>query len=356
MQKLNAIDLFSGCGGLSLGLKKAGFDVLAAVEIDKRISETYKANHPETYLFAEDIRNIKGSDIIQKIKKQRIHLVAGCPPCQGFSQLTEKYKKEDVRNSLPLEMARIIKEIKPDMVMLENVPGLSKKGKIIFNKFISQLEEEGYLINYGVLQIADYGVPQSRKRLVLLAGKGFKINLPEQTHSNKGEQGFKKWVTLKKALEKIKNKPVSLSYALKHGGPAKYNWHVVRNIKKRTLKRLMALKEGDNRLELPVFIRPKCHKGKGKGFQNVYGRMEWNVVSPTITSGCTTLSMGRFGHPTENRTISIREAALIQTFPKNYKFCTNYMGLASLMIGNALPPKFVEAAANVCRITWKINH
>ncbi|MFQ5750844.1 MAG: DNA cytosine methyltransferase [bacterium] len=348
-EKPTAIDLFCGAGSLTLGLKKAGFDVIAGVEINKEIAKTYKTNHRKAKLLTKDIRNVTGKEILKLVGKNKIDLIAGCPPCQGFSQLTEKYKREDPRNDLVLEMARLIKEVRPKMVMMENVSGITTKGKSILDKFAKRLRSMGYLINMNVLQMADYGIPQFRKRFVLLAGKGFHVPLPKLTHSRKGDfkKKLKPWLTISEVIRNLRE-PVKLSFALENGGPEKFNWNVIRDLKKISIDRLKAIKEGDSRLALPRKLRPKCHKNKKHGFQNVYGRLRWDNVSSTITSGCTTPCMGRFGHPKKNRTISIREAALIQTFPMNYKFKTEYMDVACDLVGNALPFKFARTVAKTC--------
>ena len=344
-----AIDLFCGGGGLTLGLKKAGFEVLAGVELNSKITKTYAANHKEVKLFEKDVRNLTGKEILEKIGVDKVDLIAGCPPCQGFSSLTSKYKREDPRNDLAIEMARIVEEIKPNMVMMENVPRIRFKGKPVLDDFISRIEKRGYVVNQGVLRMEDYGVPQARRRFVLLAGKGFKINLPEQTHSRRSDEKnkLKPWLTLRDAIGKMKA-PVTLSEANRKGNPKIFNWHVIRDLKEISIKRLKAMKAGESRRSLPKKLRPKCHSKSNKGFTNVYGRLSWNQVPPTITSGCTSPCMGRFGHPDETRTISVREAALIQTFPKNYVFDTEHIAVACDLLGNALPPKFAEKAAKAC--------
>ena len=197
--------------------------------------------------------------------------------------------------------------------------------------------------------MADYGVPQSRRRFVLLAGKGFEIPLPAPTHSNKADSNceLKPWVTLQDVIKNMP-RPTKLSVADKRGGPEKFNWHVLRDLRKISMDRLRAMKEGADRFALPKRLRPKCHKNRKAGFSNVYGRLSWKNISSTITSGCTTPCMGRFGHPVQLRTISIREAALIQTFPQNFKIKTEFMDTACDVVGNALPPKFAAIAARNC--------
>ncbi len=347
-----AIDLFSGAGGLTLGLKRAGFKVVAAVELDGEVAKTYQKNHPEVKLLIKDIRNVKGGDLLKLTGLKKIDLVAGCPPCQGFSKLTDKHHRDDMRNELVLEMARIVAELKPKICMMENVPGLAGRGSPLLDAFEEKLNSMDYKIKRDVFQMADFGVPQSRRRLVLLAGKGFEVPLPEATHSRFSDEdsNLKPWVKLREILKR-EPKPLTLSAARKKGGVKKFNWHVVRDIKGITIKRLMATKSGESRLILPMRLRPDCHKpAKAEGFENVYTRMRWDDVAPTMTSGCTTFSSGRFGHPRQNRTISVREAALIQTFPKSYKLETDNIGVACELIGNALPCKFAQKVSACCRV------
>jgi len=346
---LTAIDLFCGAGSLTLGLKRAGFNVVAAVELYLAIAKTYEANHPTTKLLIKDVRQVTGRELFKLTGLKEIDLLAGCPPCQGFSKLTDKYHREDPRNDLVLEMARLVKEIMPKMVMMENVSGLANRGKTVLDEFTKILESLGYIVNKEVLQLADFGVPQSRRRLVLLAGKGFYIPMPKQTHCSKGDEKkrLKPWITLADVLKDI-GEPVTLSEAMQQGGPQKFNWHVVRDLTGLSIRRFRAVKPGVSRYSLPKELRPKCHRNSNKGFPNVYGRLKWDQVPPTITGGCTTPCKGRFGHPDRLRTISVREAALIQTFPRNYKFDTDFMDTACDLVGNALPYKFAYKAAKTC--------
>jgi len=308
-----------------------------------------QVNHSDTKVITKDVREVTGKEILEAMGLKKIDLVAGCPPCQGFSSLTSKYKKDDPRNDLVLEMARIIEELQPEMVMMENVSGITNRGKPILDEFVSRLESLGYVVNMGVLQMADYGVPQSRKRFVLLAGKGFCIEFPKKTNCREGnaKKNLKPWLKLEDIIRDMK-KPITVSEAMKNGDPKKYNWHIVGDLQEISIKRLKALEAGKNRTSLPKELRPKCHKKSDKGFSNVYGRLSWDQVPPTITSGFTSPAMGRFGHPDEIRTISVREAAMIQSFPKYYKFETGFIKTACNLIGNALPPKFAEKAAKAC--------
>ncbi len=345
--QLVAVDLFAGGGGLTVGLKRAGFNVVGAVEIEPNALSTYKANHPEVHVFKQDIRTIKGRSFKRLSPTGRIDLLAGCPPCQGFSSLTYKYKQPDPRNELITEMSRLVDEIRPKAVMMENVPGLGVKGKELFQEFLNVLSVLDYDYEIDVLQVADYGIPQSRRRLVVLAGKKFPISLPTPTHARAATDDRLPWKTIRDVL-KCMTAPVTLHDSLPKGGPQAFNWHVVRSLSSQNIRRLRQAKPGKGWTSIPKRLRPNCHKDKKTGFPNVYGRMSWDKPSPTITGGCTTLSKGRFGHPEKNRTISVREAALLQTFPEDYIIDTPFMEHACNIIGNALPCDFAEAVARQC--------
>jgi DNA (cytosine-5)-methyltransferase 1 len=322
---LLAIDLFCGCGGLTLGLKRAGFKIIGAIDNDPIAIETYKENHPEVNVWENDIRKINISSLRKTlgIKKGDLDLLAGCPPCQGFSNLRTlngAKKIIDNRNDLIFEFLRFVKELRPKTIMMENVPGLMKD--LRFSFFYHEIAMLGYKINYNVLNAGDYGVPQRRKRLLLLAGRKQKITFADKIESP----------TVK---DFIRNLPkAGKSGDMLHDFPERRSDSVLRRIMK-------IPKNGGSRHDLPEKEQLRCHKNCD-GFKDIYGRLSWNKPAPTITSGCTNPSKGRFLHPSENRSITLREAALLQTFPMDYYFSIKKgKGAVAIMIGNALPPEFV---------------
>lgn len=324
-KKYTSIDLFAGVGGLSVGLKKAGFDVKASVEIDNNAVKGYKLNHPEAKVFDYDIRDIDTSEIKELLKGEPLHLLAGCPPCQGFSSIRRLNRStpiEDERNSLIMEYIRLVKALKPYTIMMENVPGLVEYD--LFKKAIKILSEElNYNIDFKVVNVKDYGVPQSRRRLVLVGSRLGEIKVAEPLYKKK---------TVKDVIGKLP-KPKESKDELHKIFP-KHTLEVKRRIS-------LTPKDGGSWKDLPKKYILKCHKAENVGFNDVYGRLRWNDYSTTITGGCLNPSKGRFLHPEQNRNISAREAALLQSFPMNYKFPLDApVSKIALMIGNALPPKF----------------
>lgn len=349
--KLTAVDLFAGCGGLTAGASAAGFRVTAGVELDSVAAATFRTNHPGSRLLVEDVTTVTGQALCEAAGGVGPDLVMGCAPCQGFCSLTRKLKREDPRNGLLLEMARLIDELRPDAVLMENVPGLLTYGSQVFEHFVTRLRTAGYYPMWRVIQMADFGVPQYRRRLVLLAGRGFVIPFPTPTHARPGTTGvtLRPWITVREALP-ARTAPPTLAAARGKGGPETFGWHVVRDLQPQTKARLKAAVPGRTWLAVDESVRPACHQGGYTGFTNVYGRMAWDRVSPTITGGCTTPAKGRFGHPDRRRTtISVREAAILQSFPETYRFATDQMDAVCEMIGNAVPPKFASSLVRVVR-------
>ncbi len=339
-----AIDLFSGSGGTTAGLKKAGIKVIGAVEIDKTACKTYSYNNPEVDLVNEDIRKVKGKRFKNIIEDNKLLLVA-CPPCQGFSSIRNG-GENDIRNELVFEYLRLIKELKPDFLLMENVAGMSRgKGKLIFSKFVSQIKNK-YKIKYDVLNAADYGVPQLRKRLVLHGVRNdivqkyhIKVELPTKTYSKNGENGLKKWknADVILGLPEIK---AGEDYEDKEKGI--FN-HIANGLSELNIKRLKFIREhGGSRESLPSELTQNWKRDL-RGHKDVYGILDITKPSITITGGCMTFSKGRFGHPFEDRALSAREAARLQSFDDSYIFFGNRVEL-SRQIGNAVPVDLGKAS------------
>ncbi len=328
--KFKAIDVFAGCGGLTTGLKKAGFSVVGAIELVPAACQVFQLNHPKTNLWNTDVASISVSTILEDLQIERgeLDLLAGCPPCQGFSTvrtLNGSKTISDERNDLIFEFLRLIKGLKPKTVMMENVPGLANDSRII--KFQKSLRGLGYSVSFKVLDVANYKVPQRRHRVVLLAGRSGQINFAEPA---------KKQRTVRQTIG-----------SLPKAGSSGDAIHDIPENRNPRIKKLIALvpKNGGSRTDLPKKYRLECHK-KCDGFKDIYGRMRWDVVAPTLTTGCFNPSKGRFLHPEENRAVTMREAAMLQTFPRWYKFPVE-LGKVTLatQIGNAIPPEFVRRHA-----------
>lgn len=329
---LKAIDLFAGCGGLSQGLKDAKFRVVGAVEIDPKARETYALNHPEVPLLGSDIRQLECQTVLENLGLAvgELDLLAGCPPCQGFSSLRRKNKSRavaDERNALIDDFCRLALGLMPKLIMMENVPAIAKYRK--FSMMLSKFRKVGYSVEYKILDVSDYGVPQRRKRLIVSA------NLTGEARLASPSAGK---ITVRAAIS-------YLDEPGKTGDPI-HDFPVNRSPRIQTLISSIPL-DGGSRDSLPASMRLSCHQNV-TGFNDVYGRMSWDEVSPTITGGCVNPSKGRFLHPSQNRAITLREAAILQGFPRNYKFNPAHGKEAiSLMIGNALPPSFISKHAAV---------
>lgn len=367
---VKAIDLFSGCGGVSCGLSRAGFTVKAAVEIEKDAAATYLSYPPlaNVAVLEKDICQVSGKELLKaaKIRSNEIYLLAGCPPCQNFSMQNpkNKNKSEEERKKLLFEFLRLIEEVYPPFILMENVPGITTEfNSKILNEFIRRLENvngdasKQYLVLKDVLNAADFGVPQSRKRFVLHAARAdiydrlqafdYNFQLPQPTHQKEGKNGLKSWVTVKDAIGDLPKISAGETYA----GKKKIYNHKSANLSDKNIARMKYIRtHGGSRCSLPDSMILECHKKKNdqgqvfSGHQDVYGIMDPNKPAPTMTGGCLCYSKGRYGHYSQNRAISIREAARLQTFPDDFIF-SDSLTQAALQIGNAVPVKLVEASA-----------
>lgn len=363
--KYNAIDIYSGCGGVSCGLALSGFNVKAAVEIEAKAVATYKKYTPlqKVNVLNQDICKLTGEEILKaaKIKKEDLYLFAGCPPCQNFSRQNplNKNKSIEERKKLLFEFLRIIEEILPPFILMENVPGImSKINKEILNDFVLRLEQH-YIVKKDILNAANYGVPQARKRFVLHAVRKdisselekyhFVFGLPEETHNQKGTDGKKQWKTVRVAIGDLP--PIKAGETFVDNGII-HN-HRCASLSKTNLKRIKEIrKNGGSRSGLSENLVLECHKKKDEnghsfmGHGDVYGIMNPDKPAPTITGGCLFYSKGRYGHYSQDRAISVREAARLQTFPDDFMF-DGSLADSALQIGNAVPIELVKASGEV---------
>jgi len=326
--KLKAIDFFCSGGGMTYGMRKAGIDVIAGIDNDPDVKDTYEKNNPGTKFIQADVFELKEIDLSKYtgINKDDDNLILiGCSPCQYWSIIQTDKKKSQKSKDLLKEFHRFVKFYNPGFVVVENVPGLERKAEESGLKdFIDDLENRGYKVYWDVHKLNEYGVPQTRKRFSLIASR----------------------VTNKKIIpEKAEYKPVVKDFIGKHNGFPKVKagfkdetkfQHSVAGLSKDNLEALSQTpKNGGNSVKQRKYF-------KGKGFRDSYSRMSWDKPAPTITTKFFSISNGRFAHPEENRAISLREGATLQTFPKDYVFYAKSMQANARMIGNAVPPEFAK--------------
>lgn len=333
MKKPKAIDLFCGCGGTTQGLKDAGFRVIAGVETEPLAIKTFRKNHHRVKVWPHDIRCIEPEQLLDHhgLSQGELDLLAGCPPCQAFSSLRRLNGKKRVFDKtgkdLVFEYLRFVEGLLPKVLLLENVPRLVRDYR--FSDFRKRIRELGY---EGVPQIfnsAHFGLPQRRRRMIYIASRIGEIEYARPTSTEKG-------ATVRDTIE-------ALPFPGDSGDPL----HDFPEAHSEAVNELISKipKNGGSRLALGPSAQLKCHQ-KCDGFKDIYGRMAWDSVAPTITSGCVNPSKGRFLHPEQNRAITLREAALLQSFPPDYHFSLDRgKYAAALMIGNAFPPLLVKQHA-----------
>ena len=326
--KTSAIDLFCGIGGLSYGLQKAGISVVAGVDLDASSQYAYEENVKADFIL-KDISKFHGEEINKKYwqKKDQIKILAGCAPCQPFSTHSNKIKnrKQTKKWRLIDEFKRLVLETNPDIVTMENVPNLANQR--IFQSFVTFLKDKNYFVSYSNVYCPDYGIPQKRRRLVLLASKYGEIQLIPKTHSEEN------YITLEQA---IGNLPPVKAGEVCDNDPL----HRTTKLSDINLKRMRASKPNGTWLDWSDDLKLACHvKNTGRTYKSVYGRMAWDEPSSTITTQFYNFGTGRFGHPDQDRALTIREAAILQTFPIDYKFYKNEVFIKRLgvHIGNAVP-------------------
>jgi DNA (cytosine-5)-methyltransferase 1 len=327
---IDCVDVFCGVGGLTHGLIKAGVQVSAGIDIDPDCRFAYESNNPSRFI-EENVASLTGRAVKAFYATEAVRLLAGCAPCQPFSTYSQgRNPKESADWAMLLHFGRLIREVKPELITMENVPQLADQD--IFDEFIGGLK--GYHFSYGIVDCAEYGLPQNRRRLVLLASKFGPIELlsPHQVGAKRK--------TVRATIGKMP--PLSAGEA-----DPQDPLHVAAGMSELNLRRIRASKAGGTWRDWPKHLRAACHnKASGDGYGAVYGRMAWDKPAPTMTTLCHGFGNGRFGHPDQDRGISLREAAMLQTFPKRYKFVppTDRVRFTTVgrMVGNAVPPKLGE--------------
>lgn len=329
---IGVVDLFCGVGGLSHGLKQGGLNIIAGFDIDKTCEYAYTHNNGAQF-FDTDISNVTKEQVLSLFGDSKIKVLAGCAPCQPFSSYAFKNKKKDPNKyDLLYQFGRLVEEVQPDIVTMENVPQIASFSlKNVLQDFVDLLENNHYHCSVKVVYCPDYGIPQTRKRLVLLASKFGDIKLISPTHSKDN------YVTVKDVIGDL---PPLEAGETSDTDPL----HRAKSLSPLNMQRIMHTPYGGSWKDWPKELMLECHKSQnGSSFGSVYGRMRWEKPAPTMTTQCTGLGNGRFGHPEQNRAITAREAALIQTFPQEYKFFADEEHVsivkASRYIGNAVPPQ-----------------
>lgn len=339
MKKYNVIDLFAGIGGLSYGFSKnKKFEIIMANEIEKDIAYGYQLNHPNVKVLNKDIKNIEESELLEILSGRKIDIVVGGPPCQSYSTLGKR--ELDDRSQLFKEYCRLLRILDPKIFIFENVKGLiSMSGGNLLKEIILEFKKLDYDVKYEILNAMDYGVPQSRERIIIVGVKGKNnYKYPKKTHG----ENLKPYVTLKNAigdLDRIKSGQTSNKYIgeidnefLKFVRDTEnLTEHIVPKNNENMIKIMETLKEGQDKNDLPESIRPKS------GYGNTYAKLWWNKPSTTITRNFSTPSSSRCIHPIDSRPLSTREGARLQSFPDSYIFYGN-SSLKKLEIGNAVPP------------------
>ncbi len=330
-----AVDLFCGVGGLTRGLSDSGIEVVAGYDLDATCKYAYEANNNAKFI-QKDIKEMTGEDFAQYFKKNEPKILVGCAPCQPFSTHTLKLKKNEgfqhKKWGMLYEFGRLVDEAEPDIISMENVPNLINTE--VYTDFETKLKSKGYFVKSKIVYCPDYGIPQSRRRLVLLASKHGEISLIEPTY-NKEE-----YVTVEEAIGHLP--------AIKAGGfDSNDPLHRSSAMNDLNLKRIRASKPGGTWKDWPEELRAKCHlKEGGQTYTAVYARMKWDNVSPTITTQYNSFGTGRYGHPEQDRALSLREGAILQTFPDDYSFCADGEKVVikniARHVGNAVPVKLGE--------------
>ncbi len=334
MPKVSCVDLFCGAGGLTHGFVLEGLPVAAGIDLDPACRFPYEANNQARFV-ERDISKVTTKELKALFGDADLTILAGCAPCQPFSTYAQRYELDgkDGKWGLLYEFARLAKGAKPDVITMENVPTVVKHE--VFHDFVDTLKRLGYKVWFDVVDSTHYGVPQTRRRMVLLASKHGDIEMIGPTHE--------KPRTVRQAIGRLR--------PLRAGESApRDKLHVTSTLSKKNLQRIRASKPGGTWRDWPDHLVADCHRAEsGRTYPGVYGRMEWNKPAPTMTTQCYGFGNGRFGHPEQHRAISLREAAILQSFPRNYAFVPEdgevSFKVLGRLIGNAVPVDLGRAIA-----------
>lgn len=331
---IRAIDLFCGAGGLTHGLQNAGINVVAGYDIDAQCRFAYEKNNDAVFI-QKSVTELNEEEFNYYFGDAKVRVLAGCAPCQTFSSYNKKSKEENQKDSrwnLLTNFGEHIKKVLPEIVTMENVPRLVNQR--VFHDFVDHLHKLKYQVSFQVVYCPQYGMPQSRSRLVLLASRLGPINIIEPTHS------VENYLTVRDAIAHLP--PVEAGKI-----DPQDSLHRASSLSELNMERIKASRPGGTWQDWPEHLIANCHKKEsGSTYSAVYGRMEWDKVGSTMTTQCIGFGNGRFGHPEQNRAITLREAAILQTFPDNYEFWPSDVKMdirpIARMIGNAVPVRLGE--------------
>ncbi|HOI55617.1 MAG TPA: DNA cytosine methyltransferase [Phycisphaerae bacterium] len=330
-----AVDLFCGAGGLTHGLRQAGIEVRAGIDIDPQARFAYERNNPGSEFLCWDVSRKRSPSIGRLFDRDKISLLAGCAPCQPFSRLTNGIRGHEAWDLLD-NFGRFVAGVLPELVTMENVPELASRGREVLERFLSILRTKEYFFDWALVRCVEYGIPQARQRLVLLASRLGPIAIPAGSYMKPSE-----WKTVRQTIGDL---PPLASGAEDPVDPL----HVAAKLSPINLRRIRATRhDGGTRKDWPDDLVLDCHrKESGESYGSIYARMWWDRPSPTMTTLCTGIGNGRFGHPEQDRAITLREAALFQSFPRTYEFWprgqTVNRKAVGRMIGNAIPPRLAQ--------------
>jgi len=334
---IDVFDFFSGCGGTSSGFKQAGLNIRMGLDNEIDAAKTYKRNFPEAVFINDDIRKIHPSSISNIVNGRKNKLLfSGCAPCQPFSKQNRHVKKDDERINLLDEFAKFIKFWMPEYVFIENVPGMQRNAEKsdTFKRFTGLLSSIGYNYDAKIVEAQSYGVPQRRSRLVLLASLVGEAEIPPPTHGD----GLRPLTTVRDWIFDLP----PLENGTSHPDDPD---HFATRLSELNLERIRATPEGGGRDSWPDHLLLDCHRGY-TGHSDVYGRLSWDKPAVGLTTRCISYSNGRFGHPVQDRALSLREAACLQTFPRSFAFYGSKNSKAR-QVGNAVPPLMAKAVARM---------